>query len=70
MLQCQGNNIPCNIGVFPKWKGNAVNSAKLIYYCNINWGHFKNPFYYLCLTGAMVTSRYLIQEVASLNNLL
>ena len=69
MLPCQCSNIPCSIGVFPKWKGNAVNSENLINHWSIKWGQYRNPVYYLCLTGLVVASRYLTQKVASFNNL-
>ena len=47
------------IGVFPKWKGNSMNSVNLgnpMNHWSINWGHFKDPLYYLCLAGAAVAS--------------
>ena len=33
----------------------------------MNCGHFKDPVCYLCLTGAVVASWSLTQEVAGLN---
>ena len=56
-------------GVFPKWKGNLLNSGNLINNWNMNWDQFKDPVSYLCLAGWVVTSYSLTQEIAGSSNL-
>ena len=51
-------------GVFPKWNRNSVNSGNLINHWSMNWAPFKDPVSHMCLTGAVVTSWSLTQEVA------
>ena len=52
-------------GVFPR---NSVNLGNLKNHLRMNWGQFKDPLCYPCLTGSMITSWSLAHEVAGLNN--
>ena len=56
-------------GVFPKWIRNSVNLGNLINHLSMNWTQLKDPLCYLCLTGAVVASWCLVQEVANLINI-
>ena len=59
-------------GVFSKWIRNSVNSTNsenLINYWSMNRGQLIDPFCYLCLAGAVVTSWSLTKDVAGSNNL-
>ena len=38
-----GTELERIIRVFPKWKGNLVNSVNLIYHCSMNSGQVKDP---------------------------
>ena len=52
-----------NIGVFPKWNRNSLNSANLINHLNMNWSQFKDPVSNICLVGTVVASWSLTQGV-------
>ena len=41
------------IGVFPKWNRNSLNSANLINHWSMNWAQFKNHVSHMCLTGTV-----------------
>ena len=41
------------IGVFPKWNRNSLNSANLINHWNMIWAQFKNHVSHMCLTGTV-----------------
>ena len=59
-----------DIGFFPKWNRNSLNSANsgnLINHLNMNWAKIKDPVSHMCLTGAVVASWSLTQEVEVLN---
>ena len=52
-----------NIGVFPKWNGNSVNSGNLLNHWSMNWG----PVSHMCIVGAVVASWSLTQDVVDSN---
>ena len=43
---------------------NSVISGNLINHLSMNWAQFKDPLCYLCLSGTVVVSWSLTQEVA------
>ena len=45
----------------------SANSGDQINHRSMKWAQFKDPVYHICLAGAVVASRCLIQEVAGLN---
>ena len=47
---------------------NLVNSGNLINHKSMNWAQFKDPVSHMCLTGAVVASWSLTQEVAGLSH--
>ena len=59
---------------FPKWSRTLTKFSELSIfrdpadYWNTYWGQFKDPAFYLCLDGCVVTSWSLTQEVAGWNN--
>ena len=58
-----------DIGDFPKWKRNSLNSANsgnLTNHWSMNWAPFKDPVSNMCLAGVVVASWSLTQEVAGL----
>ena len=57
-------------GIFPKCKGNSVNSRYLVDLLSMNWGQLKDPFYYLSFAGSAVTSRPHTQDITRSNSLL
>ena len=62
-----------NIRVFPKWKGNSMNSANSENIRNpwsMNGSQFTDPLCYLCLPGTVVASWFLTKEVTGSNPLL
>ena len=59
-----------DIGVFPKWNRNSMNSANsgnLINHWSINWSQFKGTVSHICFAGTVVASWSLMQKVTGLN---
>ena len=64
-IQTSCDHLSC-IVVFPKWKGNSVNSANsgnLINHWSKIWAQFKDPVSHTCLAGVVVASWSLTQEL-------